>query len=198
MRVIRGLLVTLVLLMFRSAVSVCAQNSAFQQEAAVGERFLDVHSYLFKVAERNNWSLVIARDVRSHLKQVEGKTVAEALQNYFADSDFSYRLYDNCLYVAEKKLLVSFLENLPEDTTMLPKGKGDITISGIFHSVEIGVLFKMLRGLTGVEVRSADGLRSNMILRLVKMPWKTLVVAIVRLNDYKMIRSEFSVIVARN
>ncbi len=199
MRVKRGLLGLVLLFVFGcSASAALAQTSLFNQEASVGERFLDVSSYLFKIAQRNNCSLIIAQDVRSHLKQVRGKTVGEALNNYFAETDFSYRLYDNCIFVAEKRLLINFLEKLPEDTMMLPKGKGDITISGIFHSVEISVLFKMLRSLTGVEVRPADGLRTNMMLRLVKMPWKNLVIAIVRLNDYKMIRSEFSVIVARN
>jgi hypothetical protein len=199
MRVKRGLLgIVLLLMLGLGAVAAMAQTSIFQQDAAVGERFLDVSSYLFKIAERNNCSLIIAQDVRSHLKQVRGKTVGEALNNYLADSDFSYRFYENCIFVADKRLLLNFLEKLPEDAMMLPKGKGDITISGIFHSVEISVLFKMLRSLTGVEVRPADGLRTNMMLRLVKMPWKNLVIAIVRLNDYKMIRSEFSVIVAHN
>lgn len=198
MRVKRGFLgFVLFFILGFCATSLVAQTSLFNQEASVGERFLDVNSYLFKIAQRNNCSLIIAQDVRSNLKEVRGKTVGEALNNYFAETDFSYRLYDNCIFVAKERLLKNFFEKLPEDAIMLPKGKGDFTISGIFHGVEISVLFKILRTSTGVEIRPADGLQTNMILRLVKMPWKTLLIAIVRLNDYKMIRSEFSVIVAQ-
>ncbi|MEW6711534.1 MAG: hypothetical protein AB1403_17055 [Candidatus Riflebacteria bacterium] len=191
----RGL-VSVLLTLFLSCSAVALLADPFLQPADVGERFLDVENYLFKIAERNQWSLIIAKDVNSRLKEVKGKTVADALKSYFAGTEFSWELRENCLYVAEEQRLVKFLEKLPEDVMMLPRGKNDVTLSGIFNSVEISTLFKMLRNLTGVEVRSADGLRANMRLNLMKMPWKTLVVAIVRLNDFKMIRSEFSVLVA--
>ncbi|MFZ5951786.1 MAG: hypothetical protein ACOYXC_13835 [Candidatus Rifleibacteriota bacterium] len=191
----RGLVI-LLLALFLSGSAVALLADPFLQPADVGERFVDVENYLFKIAQRNQWSLIIAKDVNSRLKEVQGKTVGDALKSYFTDTEFTWELRENCLYVAEKRRLVKFLEKLPEDVAMLPRGKNDVTLSGIFNSVEISTLFKILRNLTGVEVRSADGLRANMRLHLMKMPWKTLVVAIVRLNDFKMIRSEFSVIVA--
>lgn len=180
-----------------ASASVDKPGSPFSQPARVGERFLDLRNYLFRIAERHGWSVVVAQDVNSNVKEVHGKTVADALKAYLHGSEFSYRLYDNVLYVADNRRLKKFFEELPADTMMLPKGKNEVTISGIFQGIDIAILFKMLRGLTGIEIRSSDDLRATLMLRLIKMPWKTLVVAIVRLNDYKLIRSEFSVLVAK-
>lgn len=195
MRVGRGLVLVLLFITFLPVCSP-ADEDPFRQSGMVGERILDLHTYLLRIAERNNWSLIIAQEVRSPTKRVDGKNLGEVLNNYLKGTGFSYRLYENCLFVAEKGRLEQFFVKLPEDAMMLPRGKGDVVVNGVFHSIEIGTFFKMLRTLTGVELRPADNLRANMMLRLIKMPWKTLVIAIVRLNDFKMIRSEFSVVVA--
>jgi hypothetical protein len=171
------------------------KSDFYNQPAQVGDKFLGLRSYLFRVAERCNISLIIARDVRARTSRVQGKTVKEALNNYLHDTGFTYRLRDNCLYVAEAENLKRFFEKLPEDTLMLPRGKGNITVSGIFPSIEISVFCKILRNLTGVEIRASDNLKDSLMIRLLKMPWQTVLIAIARLNNYKLLRSEFSVLI---
>ncbi len=197
MRVLKRLTVFAFLFMLCSCSAFGQEKSDFySQPAQVGEKFLDLRSYLFGAAQRSNISLIIARDVRGRTNRVEGKTVKEVLNNYLQGTGFAYRLRDNCLYVAEAKNLERFFEKLPEDALMLPRGKGNITVSGIFHSIEISVFCKILRNLTGVEIRASDNLKASLMIRLIKMPWQTVLIAIARLNNYKLLRSEFSVLVA--
>lgn len=191
----RGLAFFVLLILCSITVQATTEGNPFKHSAGVGERFLDLRSYLFKIAERYDWSLIVAQDVRSSVKQVKGKTVRDAINNYLANTEFSYELDGNCLYVAEKHRLSKFFEKLSEDAIILPRGKGSVDINGVFNGIDISIFCKMLRGFTGVEIRSADNLKANLMMRLVKMPWKTLVVAIVRLNDFKLHRSEFSVII---
>jgi hypothetical protein len=190
----RGLV--LLSLVFLSSIAYVEPIAFYKMPAQVGDKFLDLRSYLMKATERNNLSLIIAKEVRSSVKRVEGKTVKDALNNYLHNTGYTYRLRDKCLFVAEKNKLELFFEKLPEDVMLLPEGRGDITVSGIFHSIEISLFCKILRNLTGVEIRSADELKANLIIRLIKMPWKNVLVAVTRLNGYRLIRSEFSVIVS--
>jgi hypothetical protein len=174
-----------------------AAGDFYQQPANVGSRFLDLRTYLFKVAGRSNLSVIIAQNVKTRVKEVKGKTVQEALNNYLANTEYSYKIQDNCIFVAERRRLAFFFEKLPEDTSILPDGKGSKVVSGIFTGIECKIFFTILSNVTGVEVRATDNIRENLVLRLIKMPWKTVVIAIARLNNYKLMCSEFSVVITR-
>ncbi|MGM0598548.1 MAG: hypothetical protein ACQETH_01910 [Candidatus Rifleibacteriota bacterium] len=201
MRVGRGLFV--LLLLFVCSAAFCQTGSVtvnpFKQKVRTRHKYLDVKTYLLEISERFNWSLIMDQDVRSSLKRVKGETVGQVLGNYFADTEFSYKLWNNCLFVAEKNRLASFFEKLPVDATMLPDGKGsNIRLSGVFSGVQIADFCKILRRTTGVEIRPELGLKKNLMIRLIQMPWKTVLIALVRLNNLEMNRSEFSVVIGEN
>ncbi|GAB4271883.1 MAG: hypothetical protein Kow0029_09970 [Candidatus Rifleibacteriota bacterium] len=204
MRAVRGLKNFFLLLLFMLAIvprlpALLSNSSDFLKESPrVDERFLDLRSFLFKIGDRYNLSVIVAQDVRSPLKEVKGKTIKEVLDNYLANTKFTYRIQDNCIFVAPANRLELFFEKLPEDSTMLPKGRGDVSISGVFYGIDIAKFCKILRNITDVEIRPVDSLKANLMLRLIKMPWKKALLAIVRLNDYRMIRSEFSVTIDKH
>ena len=205
MRVGRGLIV--VFLCFFSSLAF-AQNVAdqdkdnlnpFKQKIRTEKKFLDIKTYLLELADRFNWSLIIDQDVRSPLKRVRGETVKQVLDNYFADTNYTFKLWNDCLFVAEKTRLDNFFEKLPVDATLLPDGKGaNITLSGVFRGIQIAEFCGILRKTTGVEIRPELNLKKNLIIRLIKMPWKTVLIALVRLNNLEMNRSEFSVIIGQS
>lgn len=201
----RDLLLVLFLLpLFFTAVvepsTAVAAQSSFRQilsgPANVSTRFLDLRSYLFHLANRHNFSLIMSNDVVSNHIQVKGETVREVLNNYLEKTNLAYRYFDDCLFVAGKSELENFFKLLPEYEMILPLGRGDLPVSGAFRNIELSVLLQIIRAVSGVEVRAADDLRANMMMRLDKVPWKRLVLAIVFLNRYRMLRSDFSVIIA--
>jgi hypothetical protein len=170
-----------------------------EQRVKTDEKFLDVKTFLLAVSNRFNLSLIMDQNLRSQYKRVKGYTVKQVLDNYFQDTEFTYKLWNNCLFIAPPERLDNFFEKLPVDTTLLPDGKGaHITLSGVFSGIQISEFCKILRKTTGVEVRPELNLRKNLVLRLFKMPWKTVLIALVRLNNLEMIRSEFSIIIGEN
>lgn len=201
----RDLLLVLLLLttLFASVVqpvTAYAAPPSFRQilssPANVSTRFLDLRSYLFHLANQHNFSLIMSNDVVSGVSQVKGETVREVLNNYLAKTNLAYRFFDNCLFVAGKTELENFFVLLPEYEMILPQGRGDLPVSGAFRNIELSVLLQIVRAISGVEVRAADGLRVNMMMRLDNVSWKRLVLAIVFLNRYRMLKSDFSVIIA--
>jgi hypothetical protein len=171
-------------------------GSEFAVPADVGERFIDVQTYLFRIAGKNNWSLIVSNSVNSPLKEVRGTTVAEALDNYFRTTPFGYRLYENCLYIAGKRELDQFFTSLPELEMALPKGKARAAnFNGIFQRIELPFLCGMLRGISGVEIRPADELRVSMMMRVKNMTWQRILLAIVHLNRFRITRTDFSILI---
>lgn len=182
------------LLLIVSAVS--GSSADFSGPADVGERFLDVQTFLFRIAARNNWSLIVANDVTSSIKEVKGETVEEALKNYFSQTRFGWRLFENCLYVGDERDLERFLNDLPELEVTLPKGKYNTKFSGVFQRIELSFLCGMLRGISGVEIRTSDQLRVNVMMRTKNMSWQRIILAIVHLNRYRINSTDFSIIIS--
>lgn len=168
----------------------------FSGTSDVGERFVDVQTFLFRIAGKNGWSLIVANEVNSPLKEVKGKTVEEALKSYFSETRFHWRLFEGCLYVADERDLDKFLTELPELEMTLPKSKNNNRFSGVFQRIELSFLCGMLRGMSGVEIRTADRLRVNIMMRAKNMTWQRIILAIVHLNRYRVHRTDFSIIIS--
>lgn len=162
----------------------------------VGERFVDIQTFLFRIAGKNGWSLIVSNEVNSSVKEVHGKTVEEALKSYLSETRFRWRLFEGCLYVADERDLDKFLNELPELEMMLPKNKSLNRFSGVFQRIELSFLCGMLRGMSGVEIRTADRLRVNIMMRAKNMTWQRIILAIVHLNRYRINMTDFSIIIS--
>lgn len=170
-------------------------GSEFSNNPEVGSRFLDVQTFLFRIAGKNGWSLIVSNEVNSPQKEVKGKTIKEVLTNYFNETPYDYRLFDGCLYVAGKRELEQFLKDLPELEMSLPKGKGNARFSGVFQRIELSFLCGILRGISGVEIRPAAELRKSLSMRANSMSWQRIILAIVHLNRFRLTRTDFSLVI---
>ncbi|EKD83908.1 MAG: hypothetical protein ACD_39C00379G0004 [uncultured bacterium] len=177
--------------------AVCAEplsaKAGFSASPDVGDRFLDIHTFLFRIAARNGWSLIVSSEVNSPVKEVVGSTVEEALNNYLETTSFRWRLFENCLYVADESSLDTFFRSLPELEQTMPKGNSSSNFSGMFSRIELDMLCNMLRSLSGVEIRSAEGLQHSVMMRATGMAWQRVLLAVVYLNRFRMNRTDFSI-----
>lgn len=171
-------------------------SSQFAGSPDVGERFLDVRSFAYKIAGKNGWSLIISNDVTSALKEVKGVTVEEALSNYFQKTPFGWRLFENCLYIATERELGGFFKLLPELEAGLPKGKVGASVNGFFKRIELSFLCRILTAVSDVEIRTAIGFDGNIMMRARNISWQRALLAIVYLNRYHLEMTEFSVIIS--
>lgn len=178
---------------------VCAEilsaKAGFSASSQVGERFLDVHSYLFKVADKNGWSLIVSSEVNSSIKEVIGETVEEALKNYLGDTRFSWRFFENCLYVANKADLDQFFSNLPELEMTLPRGHAKTSFSGHFYRIELDMLCSILRNISRVEIRPANGLQQSVMMRATDMSWQRIILAVIYLNRFHIDLTDYSILI---
>lgn len=197
MRVIRSqsLLVLFFLIVVLGVVSSSAA-SGFSSSPDVGERFLDVKSFAFKIAAKNGWSLIISNEVNSPCKEVKGTTVEEAFAHYFKDTPFGWRYFEDCLYIANERELKKFFQKLPELEMGLPKGKSGAFFSGIFQQVELSLLCQLLKAVSGVEIRTASGFEGNIMMRARNMGWQRVLLSVAFLNRLKIDSTDFSVILS--
>ena len=197
MRVVRSQ--SLLVLFFLIVVLGVASSSAasgFSSSPDVGERFLDVKSFAFKIAAKNGWSLIISNEVNSPCKEVKGTTVEETFAHYFKDTPFGWRYFEDCLYIANERELKKFFQKLPELEMGLPKGKSGAFFSGIFQQVELSLLCQLLKAVSGVEIRTASGFEGNIMMRARNMGWQRVLLSVAFLNRLKIDSTDFSVILS--
>lgn len=176
--------------------SIAGAAGDFSGSPDVGERFLDIRSFAFKIASRNGWSLIISNDVTSPQKEVRGDTIEEALSNYFTNTPFGWRFFEDCLYIANERELNKFFSQLPELEMGLPKGKSGAFFSGIFQRVELSLLCELLKAISGVEIRTASGFEGNIMMRVRNMNWQRVLLAVSFLNRFQVDKTDFSVIIS--
>lgn len=176
----------------------CAAVAAgdFSGSPDVGERFLDIRSFAFKIASRNGWSLIISNDVNSPQKEVQGETIEEAFGNYFKNTPFGWRFFEDCLYIANERELNKFFSQLPELEMGLPKGKAGAFFSGIFQQVELSLLCELLKAISGVEIRTTNGFEGNIMMRVRNMNWQRVLLAVSFLNRFHVDKTDFSVTIS--
>jgi len=159
----------------------------------VGGRFLDIHTFLFKIAARNGWSLIVSSDVNSPVREVVGATVEDALTNYLETTRFRWRLFENCLYVANEADLEQFFQNLPQLEMTMPKGPSPANFNGNFMRIDIEMLCNILRSISGFEIRSSNDLQYSVMMRAKEMTWQRVLLAVVYLNRFRLDRTDFSI-----
>ncbi len=172
------------------------ETNVFRKTVSFDERFLDVRTFLLRVCKKYNYSLIISKDVRSSNKEIIGSNIEEILGNYLNPMGLSWKLFENCIYVAKKKDLDFFFENLPVMEMGIPEGKKGKTFSGEFEEIDISLLCHILKSISGVDIRASENLKQAIMMRSVDMPWKRILVALIYLNRFRMIRTDFSVLIA--
>lgn len=196
MRVVRSQSLLVLALLVAVIGAALPAAAGFSSSPDVGERFLDVKSFAFKIAAKNGWSLIISNDVNSPCKEVKGTTVEEAFAHYFKDTQFGWRYFEDCLYIANERELGEFFQKLPELEMGLPKGKSGAFFSGIFQQVELSLLCQLLKAISGVEIRTINGFEGNIMMRARNMGWQRVLLSVAFLNRLKIDKTDFSVILS--
>ncbi|PKL49942.1 MAG: hypothetical protein CVV42_04595 [Candidatus Riflebacteria bacterium HGW-Riflebacteria-2] len=188
-----GLLVGIVIMFACAFTGSVSAKSGFKGSPDVGDRFVDIHTFLFKIAARNNWSLIVSSEVNSPVREVVGTTVEEALNNYLETTRFRWRLYEKCLYVAHETDLELFFRRLAELELTMPRGQAIAGFSGNFVRIDLEMLCNMLKSISGVEIRPASNLHHSVMMRAADMSWQRILLAVVYLNRFRMDRTDYSI-----
>ncbi len=161
----------------------------------VSDRYMDLKSFAYFVTEKQRWSLIISNDVCVPNKEVIGDTPKEILDNYCKNSEFGWRFVNDCLYIANERELSTFFSKLSILEMRLPDGNKNATYSGYFKNIDLSMLCSFLSSISGNQIRVANGLESNIMMRVNGMPWKHVLLAVVYLNRYKLDISDYSVLI---
>jgi len=188
-----GLLIFFVVILVATFAGPLSAKAGFKSSPDVGERFLDIHTFLFKISARNGWSLIVSSEVNSPVREVAGSTVEEALNNYLETTRYRWRFYENCLYVAHETDLELFFRHLAELELTMPRGQGSVGFSGNFVRIDLEMLCNMLKSISGVEIRPSSDLHHSVMMRAADMSWQRVLLAVVYLNRFRMDRTDYSI-----
>ena len=162
----------------------------------VNNRFMDLKTFAYHVTEKQRWSLIISNDVSVPEKEVKGNTIKEILDNFCLGSEFGWRFVKDCLYIANERELSTFFKQLPVLEMRLPSGNKEATYSGYFKNIDLSMLCLFLSSVSGTQISVTSGFDANIMMRVDGMPWKQVLLAVVYLNRYKLIISDFSIIIS--
>ena len=109
--------------------------------------------------------------------------------------DLSWKFYDDCLYVARRRTLNSFFKELPILEMDLPTGKEKATLNCSSKNIDITLLCQFIRVTSNIDIRAESGIEANVMMRSVSMPWQRIVCAIIYLNRFRSVRSEYSLFI---
>lgn len=163
---------------------------------SVDDKYMDLKSFSYYVAEKQGWSLIISNDVSVPKKDVEGNTIKEILDNFCKGSEFNWRFINDCLYVANDRELKTFFIQLPILEMTLPDGNKDAKYSGSFKSMDFSMLCVFLSKISGTQINVANGFDTSIMMRVKSMPWKHVLLAIVHLNRYRLNVSDYSMLIS--
>lgn len=169
--------------------------SLFDKSVKFTEKFMDVKTFLFKLSEQNNWSLIVSKDVKSYLKKVKGNTLREILHSYLSPMKLGWKFHDNCLYVAKKSILDDYFKHLPEYEMTIPDGDVNAKLNCSFADIDLTLLCKFLKNISKVDIASKSGIETNVMMRSIDMPWKHVLSALIYLNSFRAVKSEYSVFI---
>lgn len=197
-RIIRKLLLSLILVVVVSSqLDAGIINRSVNDKIHLSQRYMDLKSFAYIVTDKQRWDLIISSDISVPEKEIVGNTIKEILDNFCKNSEFGWRLLDNCLYIANKRELQTFFKQLPILETRLPDGiNKNAVYSGYFESVDLSLLCLFLSSVSGTEIRVANGFEPSVMMRVNEMPWKKVLLAIVHFNRYKLTISDFSVLIS--
>lgn len=169
--------------------------SIFDRPIKFTNRFVEVKTFLYSLSEQHNWSLIVSKDVTSHVKEIKGSTIREILDSYLTPMNLSWKFKDECLYVARSNILNNFFKELPVLEMQLPPGKKGSTLSCTFKSIDITLLCQFIRDISNADIRAETGIEANIMMRSISMPWKRIVCAIIYLNRFRAVTSEYSLFI---
>lgn len=194
---LRKISFTLALFFFLSIVVVFADSvKSINDPIKVKDKYFDLKSFAFLVAEKQGWSLIISNDVSVPKKDVEGNTIKEILDNFCKNSEFGWKFVNGCLYIANKRELTSFFIQLPMLEMTLPDGNKEAKYSGSFKSMDFSMLCLFLSNISGTQINVANGFDASIMMRVKSMPWKHVLLAIVHLNRYRINVSDYSMLIS--
>lgn len=158
------------------------------------ERFVDLRDLLAAISQQTGLSLMVSRAVRGNLNEVKGETVEQVLQEALAPRGFEWRLYDGCLYVGERGLLDDLWKvmHIPLKAK-ITRGK---RLNADFRNLELPTIGRILRNFSGIDIRFTEHITGNMTMRIIDMPWERVLLGIVYLNGFRMMETDFSILIS--
>ncbi|HNW36273.1 MAG TPA: hypothetical protein PKM25_15145, partial [Candidatus Ozemobacteraceae bacterium] len=156
-------------------------------------RNVERRDILGKICEANDFSLVAASNIRGTVDEVASGTIEQVLDQALKPAGFDWRFWENCLYVGSKNRVDVFFEELEHvDELKFRRGR---KINGIFRSMEVASMIRILRKYSETNIVMADTVSGEMSLRLMDVPWERVLMAVVYLNGLKLVVSDFSIMV---
>jgi len=156
-------------------------------------RNVERRDLLVKISEVQGLSLLVSRDVRGTVDEVATGTLGQTLDAALHPSGYDWRIWDGCLYVAERSRLERFFDAVARmDQLKLPAAR---TFGGIFGALDIPSIIRVLRKHAGTNILMTDTISGEMSLRLTGIPWERVLLAAVYMNGLKLVVSDFSIMV---
>ncbi|HEY9071900.1 MAG TPA: hypothetical protein VIV61_16695 [Candidatus Ozemobacteraceae bacterium] len=156
-------------------------------------RNVERRDLLMKMSEVQGFSLLVSRDVRGTVDEIATGTVARALDAALHPAGYDWRIWDNCLYVAERVRLERFFEAVAGlESLKLPSAR---VFGGIFGVLDIPSIIRVLRKHAGTNIMITDTVSGEMSLRLNGIPWERVLLAAVYMNGLKLVVSDFSIMI---
>ena len=187
---------SVVVLLFSGVLSTgFTQASLSAGNAPKRERLMDVGDILAKVGRQKQLSLVVAGNVRGFVTYKPGETMAETLDQSLSGMGFRWRLIDNCLYVGLEPNMRIFLDRFHSHQQDAPKVTHGGALNAEFNSIDLFQLSRMLSRFSSIQIRIEPGIKGTMMLKAVGVPWERILLALVYLNGFRMVQSDFSVFI---
>ncbi|NLI78658.1 MAG: hypothetical protein GX442_19735, partial [Candidatus Riflebacteria bacterium] len=158
------------------------------------ERFIDIRDLLAHVSQQAGLSLMVGHGVRGNLDDVAGDTLQEVLDQVLIPREFEWRLFEDCLYVAERGQLDELWKVMNQPLkAKITRGK---RLNAEFRNIDLPMICQILRKYSGIEIRTTDHITGNMTLRIIDMPWERVLMGIVYLNGLRMMETDFSIVIS--
>ena len=161
----------------------------------ITDHYMDLKTFAYYATEKQRWSLIISNDVSVPRKEIVGDTIKEILDNFCKESEFGWRFYQECLYIANERELTAFFSQFHTLEKQLPDGIKSATYSGYFKSVELSMLCMFLSAVSGTQIRVVNGFDTCIMMRVNEMPWKQVLLSVVFLNRFKLDISDYSILI---
>ncbi|NLM17292.1 MAG: hypothetical protein GX221_06205 [Candidatus Riflebacteria bacterium] len=158
--------------------------------------FIDLEDFAMSMAAEHSFSLIISKTIHLPIKKAHGATIEEVLNSFCEDTDIGWLFDENCLYLADKNKLQTFLQDLQTIAATLPDSKTTpATFTGSFKQIDLSMLCLFLSSLSGVKIIPPSDHDISLTMKVIDFNWKKLLLAVTMLNDFKLDISDFSVFI---
>ena len=154
---------------------------------------IDRRDLIGEICDANDFSIILASNIRGPVGDIATGTIEQVLDQALKPAGFDWRFWGNCLYIGAKNHVNTLFDEMEHiDKLKFQRGR---KVSGIFRSIKVTSLIRVLRKYTNSNIVVGDTVNGLMCLRLVNVPWERVLLAVVYLNGLKLVVSDFSIMI---